>query len=216
MDDEIHEYRPVSRLAVAALAVGCCSGLAVFSTVCWAIPLVGIALSVAALADVRRAGAGKAGGIAALAGLALAVGFGAQAVSTAAVTRWVAGQRAQATALAWIDAVRSGRLADAVTLADRGAGVTSPPDEERAVETLAAQALVKAVQACQASAQIRGVTTRPDDRGDGSWLVRGTLQPDGPDHGDAVTFRIVVTPQRVRRHRGLVERWGVTAFELER
>ena len=214
--DDTPEYKPVSRLAVAALLAGCCAGLAVFSTICWAIPLVGIAISVAALADVQRPGGRKAGGLAALAGLALSVGFGAQAVSAAAVSRWVAGQRAQATAVAWIDAVRSGRLADAVALADRGGGVTAPPDETRAVEALAAQPLVKAVQACPTTARLSGVTMRPDERGDGSWLVRGILQPDAAGQGDAVMVKIVVTPQTVRRHRGSVERWGVVAFDLER
>jgi hypothetical protein len=214
--DDTPEYAPVSRLAVAALLVGCCAGLAVFSTICWAIPLVGIALSVAALADVQRPGGRKAGGLAALAGLALSVGFGAQAVSAAAVSRWVAGQRAQATAVAWLEAVRGDRLADAVALADRGGGLTAPPDETRAVEALAAQALVKAVQACPPTARLSGVTTRPDERGDGSWLVRGSLQPDAAGQGDAVTVKIVVAPQTVRRHRGSVERWGVVAFDLER
>lgn len=214
--DDAPEYAPVSRLAVAALLVGCSAGLAVFSTICWAIPLVGIALSVAALADVQRPGGRKAGGLAALTGLALAVGFGAQAVSAAAVGRWVAGQRAEATAVAWIEAVRGDRLADAVALADRGGGVTAPPDEIRAVEALAAQAVVKAVQACQTTARLSGLTTRPDERADGSWLVRGSLQPDAAGQGDAVAFRIVVAPQTVRRHRGFVERWGVVAFDLER
>lgn len=214
--DDTPEYTPVSRLAVAALLVGCCAGLAVFSTICWAIPLIGIALSVAALADVQRPGGRKAGGLAALTGLALAVGFGAQALSAAAVGRWVVGQRAEATAVAWIDAVRSDRLADAVALADRGGGATAPPDENRAVEALAAQALVKAVRACQPTARLGSLTSRPDERGDGSWLVRGSLQPDAAGQGDAVSFMIVVAPRTVRRHRGFVERWGVVAFDLER
>lgn len=213
---ENHEYRPVSRLAVLALAAGVCSGLAVFSTVCWAIPLVAIALAVAALADVHREGARKAGGLAALAGLALAVGFGVQAVSAAAVSRWVAAQRAQATALAWIDAVRAARYADAMALADRGAGVTTPPDEDLAVEAIRKQPLVEAVQACPAAAQVTVLSTQPDERGGGSWQVRGTLADPAAGHAAAVTFRIVVTPQAVRRHRGLVERWGVTAVDLER
>lgn len=214
--DEIHEYRPVSRLAVAALIAGCCSGLAVFSTVCWAIPLVGIALAAAALTELNREGVQKAGGLLAVAGLALAVGFGAQAVGSAVVGRWVAGQRAQATALAWIEAVRGNRLADAVALADRGAGVNPPPDEKRTVEVLAPQALVTAVQACPDAARIGLVSVQPDERGGGSWQVRGTLEPCGAGVDKVVTFRIIVTPHAVRRHRGLVERWGVTAFDLER
>lgn len=77
MDESTGDYRPVSRLAVAALAAGAVSALALTSQFAWVLPLVAIGIAVAALADVNRAGGGKAGGLAAVAGLALAVGFGA-------------------------------------------------------------------------------------------------------------------------------------------
>jgi hypothetical protein len=214
--EETQDYRPVSRLAVAALVVGCCSGLALLSPVCWAIPVVGIAIAVAAWADVGRAAARKAGGLAAVAGLALSVGFGAQALGSAVVDRWIAGGRAEATALAWIDAVRSDRLADALALGETGPATLAVQDGEQATAGLAAQPLVKAIRACDAMAKIGAVTTGADDRGGEGWLVRGTLRPCGEHPGGAVGFRILVAPHTVRRHRGLVERWSVTTFDLDR
>ena len=214
--EETQDYRPVSRLAVAALVVGCCSGLALFNPVCWAIPVIGIALAAAAWADLGRDGGRKAGGLAALAGLALSVGFGGQAIGAAVVGRWIAGARAEATALAWVDAVRSDRLADALALGEAGPATAAVQDGEQAAAGLAAQPLVKAIRSCDAMAQVEVVATGADDRGGEGWLVRGTLRPCGESAGGAVAFRILVAPHMVRRHRGLVERWSVTTFDLDR
>ncbi|RLS82796.1 MAG: hypothetical protein DWI04_04340, partial [Planctomycetota bacterium] len=107
--DATVDYRPVSALAVAALVAGCASGLAVVTRFAWAVPLVGIALAAAALADVARPEARKAGRLAALTALALSMGFGAQAVTGHFVDRWIMASRAKAAARAWIDAIREGR-----------------------------------------------------------------------------------------------------------
>ena len=112
--EQTAEYRPVSAWAVAGLLAGACSALAVVTRFAWVLPLLGIGLSVAALIDIARPGAAKAGRPLALAGLALAIGFGAQAVTTAAVDRWIVSHRACAAATVWIDAVREGRMAEAV------------------------------------------------------------------------------------------------------
>jgi hypothetical protein len=112
-------YRPVSMLAVAAALAGVASSLALTTPMLWALPLVGVGLALAGLADVARPGAEKAGRMLALAGLALSVGFGAQAVTSAIVSRRIVEARAVATANAWIDAIREGRLADARAMANR-------------------------------------------------------------------------------------------------
>lgn len=123
-------YRPVSATAVAAAALGMASVLALVSPVLWVLPLVGVAVSLAALADVGRPGAAKAGRLAALAGLGLALGFGAQAVATAAATEWLARGRAEAAVRLWIDTVTSGRLDDARSMC--------AAEATAAVDTLAA------------------------------------------------------------------------------
>ena len=94
-------YRPVSRLAVAAVVLGGVSGLALISPVFGVLPLVAAAVAVAALADVGRPGAAKAGRLAALAGLALASGFGAQALTAAAVGRSIAARLSATTSPTW-------------------------------------------------------------------------------------------------------------------
>lgn len=106
-------YRPVSRLAVAAAALGAASTLALVGPVFWIVPIVGVAVSWAALARVGRRDAPQAGRLAALAGLALALGFGVQAVATTATAEWLARGRAEAAARFWLDTVAAGRLDDA-------------------------------------------------------------------------------------------------------
>lgn len=115
-DDAPHAaiaYRPVSPLAVAAAALGVASTLALVGPVFWLVPIVGAAVSWAALARVGRRDAPQAGRLAALAGLALALGFGVQAVATTATAEWLARGRAQAAARFWLDTVAAGRLDDA-------------------------------------------------------------------------------------------------------
>ncbi|MFM9197169.1 MAG: hypothetical protein ACKOWG_15775, partial [Planctomycetia bacterium] len=113
-------YRPVSRLAVAAAVAGVVASLALTTPLLWILPLVGVAIAVAALADVARPGAEKAGRAAALVGLALSVGFGTQAVTMPLVSRLVMESRTKAAARAWVDAVRENRLTDAK-------GMMAPP-----------------------------------------------------------------------------------------
>ncbi|MFM7108651.1 MAG: hypothetical protein ACKOZU_08655 [Planctomycetaceae bacterium] len=123
-------YRPVSVAAVAAAVIGLASVLALVSPVLWVLPLVGVAVSLAALADVDRPAAAKAGRLAALTGLGLSLGFGAQAVTTAAATEWLARGRAEAAARFWLDAIASGRLDDARSMC--------APDAAAAVDRVAA------------------------------------------------------------------------------
>lgn len=116
MSNDLSGYRPVSRLAVAAAVAGVVSALAIASPFFWIVPLVGITLACLALADVRRAGAEKAGRAVAIVGLALSIGFGAQAMSAAAASRWIAASRAGVATRFWLDTVREGRRVDAMSM----------------------------------------------------------------------------------------------------
>ena len=111
--DEPAGYRPVSPLAVAAALLGVAATLALVSPLFWVVPIVAAAVSAAALADVGRRDAPKAGRLAALAGLALAIGCGAQAVAGAAAAEWLARSRAVSAAAFWLDTIAAGRLDDA-------------------------------------------------------------------------------------------------------
>ena len=200
--DELADYRPVSRLAVAALAAGCGSGLVLFTPLAAMLPLVAIVLAVAALAELRR-GAGRiVGRWAALAGLALAVGFVSQAAASALADRWVAGRRAVVTASTWIDSIRAGRLADA--LAASSPLVLPAPTDDR----LAAFGDLHMIKAIAASQEPPTITSL--ERSQGAWQVR--LAMPGQPGGEVL---LAVEPQLVTRGPRVIERWLVTGFTLE-
>ncbi|MFM8634569.1 MAG: hypothetical protein ACKOEX_07140 [Planctomycetia bacterium] len=119
--EESGGYRPVSAAAVAALVAGIVSAAALVSPVFWVLPLIAIGLAWLGLADVSRPGCEKAGRAAALVGLALAIGFGAQAVSSTAARHWIMSSRARSAALLWVEALREGRIDDAKNMCLAGA-----------------------------------------------------------------------------------------------
>lgn len=217
--DATADYRPVSPLAVAALVVGCCSALALVTRFAWALPLVGTALACAALADVARPEARKAGRLAALAALALSVGFGAQAVSGLLVDRWIMAGRARAAAQTWIDAVREGRTTEALGLCTATVVPVSSPPTDLAPEEAEAQRLarfaelpaVRAVAACGATppALTRSAATGTDD---GAWTVRADLARCA---APGVTLWIAVVPRRAPGTSGPVEQWRIAGVGLE-
>ena len=218
--DATVDYRPVSALAVAALVAGCASALAVVTRFAWAVPLVGIALAAAALADVARPEARKAGRLAALVALALSVGFGGQAVTGQFVDRWIMAGRAKAAARAWIDAVREGRPSEALGLS---AATVLPPSsmapdlEHEELESVRLSRFselpaVKAVAGCMASTPpITNATAFGTD--DGAWTLRADLTSCG---SPGATLNLVVVPKRVRGTAGDVEQWRVVATNVDR
>jgi hypothetical protein len=188
--DELPGYRPVSVLAVTAAIAGVCSAAALAAPVLWMVPLVGVGLSLAALADVAGpSSGGKAGRLAALVGLALSLGFGAQAAVTAGGTHWLTCRRAEAAARYWLDAVCDGRLADARSMAN--------PDGVREGEP-GAPAVDTALGMCGGPAR----TVRCDGAGPAaeSWRVRALGE------GTAAELVLVRRPGA----RG-AERWFVAA-----
>jgi len=218
--DATADYRPVSPLAVAALVAGCCSALAVVTRFAWAVPLVGVALAWAALADVARPEARKAGRLAALAALALSVGFGAQAVTGHLVDRWMMATRATAAAHAWIDAVREGRISEALGLSAASVLPPSsmPPDlehEELETERLRRFSELPAVKAVAGCATFRPPITQATALGtdDGAWTLRAELDRCG---SPGSTLNLAVVPKRVRGTAGDVEQWRVVAASIDR
>lgn len=189
-ESEVPGYLPVSRLAIGALVLGICSALALASSFFLVVPLVALAVSLAGCADCDRAGAPKAGRLAALAGLALAIGFGMQTLSSLVVARSIAGGRAVAAAEIFLAAVREGRSADAEAMCS--------PEGRAAVASLAA---------CGARGECRGGGAGDEP---GTWFVR--IVPREP--GDCGA-RLVLAPAVGMQQGGSVERWLVTACDVE-
>jgi hypothetical protein len=186
--DDAAEYRPVSRLAVAAVAAGVASALAVISPVFLAVPLVGLAVAAAAFRDLGSTGATKAGRLAALAGLALSVGFGAQGLAEFGVSRWLAGRRAEAAARYWLEAICEGRSNDARSMGG--------PDAEAAVARLA--------ECCGGNA----VTARRTGGGEtpGAVIVQAAV-------GEC-TARITLAAETTTAGGGTLERWTIVACDV--
>jgi hypothetical protein len=188
--DEVPGYLPVSRLAVAAAALGGVSALALASPVFWVVPLVAIGIAVAALRDVARPEAPKAGRLAAIAGLALAVGFGAQALAAKATARSITAARAGTAARLWLDAIYEQRLSDA-----------------RSMCSFDSAGVVDAVAACGASDRASVIGTAAGER-EGTLLVRANMA--------ACTIEIVLEPLPAEWQGRPGERWMVTKADVVR
>ena len=205
--DDATDYRPVSPLAVAALVLGGCSAVALLTPFAWFVPLIAGAAALVALADVSRPGAARVGRLPALAGLGLAVGFGAQAVTDAAVGRWIERSRAVATAETWLEAIRAGRLEEARSIsAPSILPALTGPDLETAAAEAARFAALPAVRA-GADGAATVASAAPLGTADRAWLVRATI-------AGRETVRIIAVPRTAGKGR-VVETWTVTAAELE-
>lgn len=194
MSTELPGYRPVSGLAVAAVAAGAVAALAVASPFFWFLPLVGIGLACLGLADVRRPGAEKAGRAAALVGLALSVGFGAQALSAAAAARYIAASRAVAATRFWLDALREGREGDATSV--------SLPEAMAAAGILAAT-MSSPDAACGLTVRSAGSSAVVPH----GIVVEATISCRGPV--GQRTMRVHVVPETTTHQGRPVERWMV-------
>lgn len=223
---DIVGYRPVSRLAVAACLAGVLSSLALTTPMLWAVPLVGIALALAGLADVNRAGAEKAGHGLALAGLALSVGFGCQAVASTLVAERITRSRVEAVVHAWLDALHEGRLAEAQSMLDPGLlpreqpgpGAPAPHDhahghdhdhaDETAITSLPA---VAAAIGCGASASRQVRCTGRDEETGERLLASVRLDPCG-DRGPLI-LRLELFSAEATEGKKRVERWRILRIE---
>ncbi len=196
-EDEQARYRPVSGLAVASLVAGMLSAAALVNPFFWVVPLVAVGLACLGLADVSRVGAEKAGRIAAVAGLALAVGFGAQAVSSTLTRRLITTARAHQASVVWIEALRDGRVADARAMC--------LPDAVPKLDDVAKQ-----VAACGGAGRpVASVVGRGEENPD-TWRVRVAVEPCA-----AGTLEVIIelASSIVTRQEGPVERWMVVTCQ---
>jgi hypothetical protein len=183
-------YLPVSRLAVAAAALGGISALALASPVFWVLPLIAIGVAVAALRDVARPEAPKAGRLAAVAGLALAAGFGAQAVTAKATAQSITAARAGAAARLWLDTIHAQRLGDA-----------------RSMCGFDAAGAVDAVAGCETSDRAEVIGTAAGESA-GTWIVRAKV--------GRCTLEITLEPMPATWQGRQGERWTITKADVVR
>ena len=206
------EYRPVSWLAVAAALGGCASAVALIGPLFWVVPLLGVMLALVALADVGRDGERRVGRFAALAGLFLAVGFGAQAVGSHLVNRWVARERAIATARHWVTTVHGGKLDDAAAMLAPTAierGIAVPGKEDTPAQLLERQAIYRQIRGCGGepviAATVEGTVPNEPDL----WIAAVSLKPCAGAVDDTLTVRMLVRSQRLVRKGRVYDAWQV-------
>jgi len=203
------------------------SAAAVFGSVFWMLPLVGVCLAVVALRDLARPDSPKVGRLAAIAGLALAVGFGTQGVAATGVSQWLRERRVEQAAGVFVDAVRQGRttaarrmLADDQLYALSG-GMVGGEDDNEAVDMRVVESRFEKLPAVSAIRDCgRGATPRitcrgyrPDSReAKDGWLVDLVLAPCGSGGESLVRLELRLDMRRAAA--GLVERWNVSKLEL--
>jgi hypothetical protein len=100
-DEEILRYRPISKLAVAALICGLLSALAIVDLYFLIVALAGVLLGALALGRIRRNASALIGRKAALCGLLLSILFGAAGWSDWAAYRWMIRREARQFADLW-------------------------------------------------------------------------------------------------------------------
>ncbi len=104
------EPRSISGLALAALALGVASALALAAPYLWVLPIAGVVLAVAAVVSIAREPHLRIGRTAAVAGLALSVLFGSWGVSNDLTRQRLLYQQAEIYAYRWLRLVLDGEL----------------------------------------------------------------------------------------------------------
>jgi hypothetical protein len=209
-------YRPVSKIAMASAVVGLLSSLALMTPLLWILPLLGLALAIVGLADVARLGAEKAGRAAALLGLALSIGFGAQAVTAAVVSRTTTQSRVRNVVSMWLDALRENRLADAQSMLSPRLLPPVHPDhpghEDGDEPTIGLMPAVMAIRGCGDAVGRTVQSTGRDDQTGDQWGVRVRLSPCAD--GGAVEVRLQLQLELVNEPTQRVERWTISQIDL--
>lgn len=219
IQDDESGYLPVSRLAIAAVVVGVASAAAVANPLFLVVPLIGFGLSVAALADVGREEAPKAGRLAALAGLALSIGFGAQATVHRGVSYVGAKNRAAAVAEAFVVAASEGRYDDALvmcrydalpeTIMPQSSGPLAGEAGKEVRQKFVLMPTIAALAGC-GTVEPQFEATRPDNAEGETWVVTLAVPCSEAAEGQV---RLDVTVSRDPLP-GETDRWLVTGHDL--
>lgn len=218
--DNEGSYLPVSRLAVAAAVVGLASAAAVGNPLFLVVPIIGFGLGLAALADVGREDAPKAGRLAALAGLALSLGFGFQAATHQAISFVGARGRAVAVAEAFVVAAGEGRHDDAIvmcrydalpeTLLPQTSGPLAGEAGVEVREKFGKMPTVEALSAC-GTVEPRLEAARAADIGGGLWVVTIAVPCQEASSGD-VRLDVKVERDPLSSE---TDRWLIVGHELQ-
>ncbi len=104
-DADVARYRALSAAAIVGLLFGILSPAAMLHWLLWGVPLAGIAVSLLALAHIKRQAPALVGRQAAIVGLLLSVGFGTAAVADWFTYRRLIDTEARQAAALWFEAL---------------------------------------------------------------------------------------------------------------
>jgi hypothetical protein len=218
-------YRSISGLAVAAAAAGVLSAGCLVSPALWVVPLVAIALAVAALREIGREGSVKVGRIPAIIGLALAVGFGMQSVAYRTVNDWLVQARAATAAREFVRAAQESRFADARDMCGPTAllvrenvhGLPAASQKSGQDDPSALLPAVALLARCPPSAEERMAAEPPpeDLPATHAFIVTASCGPgDGRVEAGEARVRVVVHRDEPSDHSTGFERWRVVRHEV--
>ena len=221
---DLHGYRAISPLAIAAGILALASALALAHPVLWFVPAVAVALAVAALRSISANPDTLVGRKVALAALALALFFGAWAPTRLALERVVIPRQSRHFALYWLSLVREGRLYEAHQWT-KSPSLRLPADVDlreyyeadtyakEDLGTFLSQEAVRALLKTGRGAQVRSVTTvSVETRGQESLSVLDYEIATPPQSAKRLIVRIAV--QRLESAGSDAAQWRVAEVRL--
>jgi hypothetical protein len=170
VDPSVSEYRPLSGWALAALAVGLASFVALFHPLLWAVPMVGVAVSLVALRRISRSDVPVVGRKLALVGLVFALLYGVAAPVRMATRDYWLCSRAERLANEFLGFIRSKKTAEAYALTRQslekkplkpapGSSEANQPEPKNPRELFASTEPVKTLLTLGSTAQLERLNT---------------------------------------------------------
>lgn len=176
---QVANYRTPSVLAVVSLLLGLAAPLCVLGPLLLVVPLVGAALSVAALRRIAASDGALVGARAAIVGLVLSIVCGIAVVTHASLTRQLQSGQAAEFGREWITLVLAGDIERAFGLTTFGPRFSSPPPDEPPppggdpFEQFVDLPVMRALSAVGEEADVlAGPAVRYAAQGDGEFMVQ--------------------------------------------
>ena len=220
------EYRALSLAALASLGVGLLSPLALVAPFLYAIPALGVAISLVALWKIARASGELIGRSVAIAGLLLSISFGIVAVSSSLFEQALLRVRASRVAESWFEQLTTGapQAAWQLTqpLSQRTAIETSlaefyrqHPQHRAAVERYAEEPLIKTLLALGSRGQYRFYQTYAVGGDDsGRVQIAQVYAVSFPDaEGQLTSFFVQIILERLPAGNGQPIYWRIASTE---
>lgn len=222
-DDELIEYRPVSRLAIVGVLFGLLSPLALIDLHLLLFPLLGAVLCGAALIRIVRSGTPLLGRKAAWLGLTAALLFGTASLADFCAYRWLIRREARQFALQWFAFLAQGEphKAHQLTLHPRDRWPLDEnlwtfyregPKRRSELQNYIAPArpgeppaLVRTLLELDDRAEVRYRETLSENPSEGKLWVRQVYAVTCDDDGRKTTFLVAVDLERLRLPDG---RWN--------